>query len=324
LRTIALLLVITITLAGCGNEKGIPAQGEQPAESTALIQTEQVPEARNITAGVCDDPVKTEAATAIAEGVLSRFPPGLQEIAGIDSIYICEGLTSLDMPVPAASIHINEKTSVYVDASAPRRIDVSLTHELFHAIEFKKPLDEEVWAQIYPYESYPFDTASPGEIIRYVPNMIPAFEPGFVSDYARFSGMEDRAELFSVLYSGRGLSAKERTALLSDPFLMEKITFLKDYLDTVGLTAADMKDNLFSEKTSCFCKAYTLTNPELARTGPSEAYPGAGLRAGQLLADSGFDKDGIKMLYNTSDRTRVYAPAAALELIEDETVKIEL
>jgi len=323
LRKIVLLLVITIALAGCGNEKGMPVQGEPPAGSTALIQTGELPEARNIAACVCDDPVKAKAATAIAEGVLSRFPPGLQEIAGIDGIYICEGLTSLVIPVPAASVQKNGKTTVYVDASAPRRIDVSLTHELFHAIEFKNPLDEEAWAQINPYESYPFDTASPGEIIRYVPNMTPAFEPGFVSDYARFSGMEDRAEIFSALYSGRALSAKERTAMLSDPFLMKKITFLKDYLDTVGLTAADMKDNLFSEKTSYLCRAYTLRKPELARTGPSEAYPGAGMRAGQLLADSGFEKDGIKMLYNTSDRTRVYAPAAALELIEDETVKIE-
>jgi len=255
---------------------------------------------------------------------LSRFQTGLLTSAGIEAIYICEGLTSFDIPVPAASIRSEGKTYIYVDASAPRRIDVSFTHELFHAFEFKHPVNEGAWAQINPYESYPFDTAEPGEIIPYTPNMTPAFEPGFVSDYARFSGMEDRAELFSVLYSGRNLSAKERTAMLCDLFLMEKIEFIKDYMKSTGLVTEDMDDNLFKE-TYYSCRAYSLVNPEFAYEGPGKPYPAANLKAGQLLADSGFEKDGFKMLYDCAGGyKRVYAPPSAIEPLDDERVTIIL
>ncbi|MCL1896436.1 MAG: hypothetical protein FWG03_07820, partial [Clostridiales bacterium] len=60
-----------------------------------------------------------------------------------------------------------------------------------------------------------------------------------------------------------------------------------------------------------------------ARTGPGEAYPAANLIAGQLLADSGMEKDGLKMLYD-EDFRRVYAPGPALGPIEGETVEIVL
>ena len=335
---IVLLVIFAIAISGCGqasdgtpqsgqsHEEGEPAATEQIYEDDELIKTGPPAKALNITADPCDDPVKTENAIATINGVLSRFPAELPGIACIEGIYVCEGLTSIGIPVPAASVRTDGGTIVYVDASAPRRIDASFTHELFHAIELSNLLDEEAWARINPYETYLIDTASPGEIVRYVPNMTPAFEPGFASDYARFSPMEDRAELFTLLYSSRGLSPKERAALLSDPFLAEKIAFLKDYLNAAGLAPECMGDNLSSaENASCFLSAYTLSKPELARMGPGEAYPPANTKAGQLLADSGFEKDGIKMLYDYADGySRVYAPASALTPIEGETVIIEL
>ena len=316
-----------------GEAQGGGAQGYGAGDGTAAaggipVLTERIPEARNIEARACGDPAKTGAAMAILDTAVSRFPQGLQARAGIEAIFICEGLTSFGIPVPAASARIEGKTCVYVDASAPRRIDVSFTHELFHAIEFERPVDADAWAQINPLETYPFDTAQPGEVFRYNPNMIPAFEPGFVSDYARFSGMEDRAELFAALYSGRALSASERTAMLSDAFLTEKIAFLKEYLDKAGLATKGLRDNLYPgepDETRCFCRAFALLKPELARTGPDEAYPRAGLEAGQLLADSGFEKDGLRMLYDcTGGLSRVYAPPSALEPLDGETFEIVL
>ena len=291
-RIIVFLTVLMISLSGCGTAEKTPLQRSQYIE-----------------ANVCEAP---RMAKAITEEVLARFDPDLQKIAGIEEIYICEDLKCRGVPVPAAAAIIDGKTVIYVDARAPLKIDVSFTHELFHAIEFNNPVDEEAWANINPFESYPFDTASPDEVVRYTPNMTPAFEPGFVSDYARFSGMEDRAELFTALYSGRELRPKERAALMSDPFLMKKIAFLKGYLKDAGL-GGDMKDNLFVE-TNFTCNLYKLTQPELARTGPNENYPAANLEAGHTLADSGFEKDGIKMLFDCdSGFRRVYAPPEALE-----------
>jgi len=325
-----------------------PAPDQASDRDRLRVLTGPIPEARNIEAAPCADPAKAEAAKDIIGECVSRFPPGFPERAGIDAVYLCEGLKSIGVPSPAASARIDGRTAVFVDAGSPRRIDVSFTHELFHAVEFKYPVDEEEWARINPYETYLRDEASPGDIVRYVPNMTPAFEPGFVSDYARFSGMEDRAELFSALYSGRKPGARERTAMLSDPFLMEKISFLKNHLDKAGLDTKGMRDNLFpgesggseefgkagesggseefgesgeSGETRCFCRAFTLTDPGLARKGPSDAYPGANLKAGELLADSGFEKNGIKMLYD-SGFARVYAPLSALEPLDGETVEI--
>jgi len=294
-----LMIVLVAVLSGCSAEDKTP-----------------LPKAQYIEANVCVTP---RAATAITEGVMERFQPGLKEIAGIEEIKICEDLTFRGIPVPAAAINSDGKTVIYVDARAPLKIDVSFTHELFHAIEFQYPVDEDAWAQINPYESYMSDTASPGEIVRYTPNMTPAFEPGFVSDYARFSGMEDRAELFTALYSGRELRPKERAALMSDTYLLKKITFLKGYLENAGLVCG-LEDNLFLE-TNFTCSLYKLTRPELVRTGPTEAYPPAKLIAGQVLADSGFEKDGIKMLYDCeSGFRRVYAPPSALEPLESTTL----
>lgn len=352
-----MLLAAAIALAGCGaagnarfqadgppaqaegaqiQADGAPARTADAAPGALDMETGAIPGVRGIEAQACEDPAMAEAAMAIIDGVVSRFPPGLSECAGIDAVYICEGLTSHGVPVPAASARIEGRTCVYVDAGAPRRIDVSFTHELFHAIEFGHPVDEGAWARINPYESYLRDTAQPGETVRYSPNTAPAFEPGFVSDYARFSAAEDRAELFSALYSGRGLSVKERAAMRSDPFLMEKIAFLKGYLDIAGLDTGGMRDNLFSVETRCFCNAYTLAKPGLAMTGPTGAYPAANLEAGQLLAGSGIEKDGVRMLYcagngNDGDRmlfgaglSRVYAPQEALEPAEGVTIEIAL
>ena len=310
------------TPAQAGTEAG--SSGDTPAQAESIpIRTGPVPEARDIVARACEGPAKAEAARAIMDSAISRFPPALPHCAGIEAVYICEGLASRGVPVPAASTRIEGKAFIFVDAGAPRRIDVSFTHELFHALEFKNPVDDEAWARINPYESYLRDTASPGETVRYAPNMAPAFEPGFVSDYARFSAAEDRAEIFSMLYSGRALGAKERTAMLSDPFLLEKIAFIKKHLDVAGLGTEDMEDNLFSAETRYFCRAFELADPGLARTGPGEAYPPAGLEAGQLLADSGMEKDGLKMLYDTGF-SRVYAPLSALAPIEGETLEIAL
>jgi len=330
---LALIVISAIALAGCTaaadntaarTEQASEAQGYGAAGDIPIL-TERIPEARNVEARACADPAKTETAAAILDGTISGFPPGLPACAGIGAIFICEGLTSFGIPVPAASARIDGKTCVYVDASEPRRIDVSFTHELFHAIEFEHPVDADAWARINPLETYPFDTASPGEVFRYNPNMIPAFEPGFVSDYARFSGMEDRAELFSALYSGRALSASERTAILSDAFLMEKIEFLKGFLDAAGLDTEGMSDNLYLEETRFFCRAFALRKPELAHAGPGEGYPLAGLEAGHTLAYSGFEKDGLKMLYDCSDGlSRVYAPPSALEPLDGETFEIVL
>jgi len=293
----ALLLAAAVVLAACGSAKSIP------------VRTGPVPDARNIEASACADPT---TAIEIIDTVLSRFQAELSAYTDIEAVYICEDLFSIGVKVPAASTRVNGKTVIYVDAGASRKVGVSFTHELFHALEFSNPVDEDAWARINPYETYPFETASPGEIIRYNPNMIPAFEPGFVTDYARFSAMEDRAELFTILYSDRELSAKERAALLSDPFLMEKVAFLKEYLSAIGF---DIDDNLLSVETNYSCRSYKLLDPELVLTGPSGVYPKANVKAGQLLADSGFESDGIKMLYD-EDLQRVYAPLSALEPLD--------
>jgi len=300
-----------IALPGCAAGKDIP------------ILSERVPEARNIEANISSDVSNTEAATNIINMIKERFSPEFLHSAGIDAIYLCEELYCKGIPVPAAAIRTEGKTYVYVDVSAVRRIDVSLTHELFHALELVHPIDEEAWAGINPYETYPYDTAEPGETIRYTPNISPAFEPGFVSDYARFSAMEDRAELFTALYSGRELSVKERAAMRSDPFLSEKIRFLKDYLGKAGLATDEMNDNLFIE-TRYTCGLYRLVEPELVQIGPGGSYPNAIIKAGQPLADSGFEKDGMRILFDCENGfSRVYAPSSAIEPIEGETVIVE-
>ena len=318
---IAILFAISLLpiFTGCG-------AGGQPGASESVkgfsVVAESIPTMRNVEARDCGDPAKIEAAIGILEELASRFPAELPKRAGDPAIYICEGLTGFGVPTPAITMRDGGKTFIYVDAGAARKIDAAFTHELFHALEFNAPVDEDAWAQINPYERYLRDLASPGDIVRYEPNKTPAFEPGFASDYARFSGMEDRAELFAVLYSGRGLIAKERAAMLCDPYLMEKIAYLKNYLEESGLPMGNMKDNIFGVDTRYSCQAFVLTRPELASTGPSEAYPNAKLKAGQTLADSGYEKGGIKMLYD-EDRRRVYAPPVALELLDGETVEIE-
>jgi len=289
-------------LAGCAPGKGIEVRAGQP------------PEARNIGASACEDETKTGEAMMLIQYALERLPQDFLDKADIEAIYVCEELTSFGIPAPAAAIRTGGKTTIYVEYGTYRKIDVSFTHELFRAFELKNPVDEEAWAAINPYESYPFDTYEPGEIYNYTPNMTPAFEPGFVSDYARFSAMEDRAELFTALFSGREIDPRERTAMLCDPFLMEKAAFLKGYLGF----PKDTKDNLFIE-TEYSCRVYTLLDPGHARIGPSEAYPSANLKAGQLLAYSGFEKDGIKMLYDP-DFIKVYVPSPALEPLEKTTL----
>jgi hypothetical protein len=305
-----IVLIIPIVFSGCYTER--------KSEATGAIITEQIPVAKSIEANDCTDPAKTEAAASAIEGTLKRFPDGFTGLAGIEAIYICEGLTNIGVPSPAATARIEGKTCIYIDAASAVRTDYSFTHELFHAIELRFPVDEEEWGKINPYEPYLKDLAKPGDVVPYIPNKIPAFEPGFATDYARFSAAEDRAELFAVMYSGSGLNAKERTAMLCDPFLMEKAEYMKGYLK--GYLKDCMEDNLLSIETNYTCRTvYSLTNPGLALTGPSEKYPPANLKAGARLAYSGFEKDGIKMLYDENFR-RVYAPPEALELLEDETV----
>jgi len=287
-------------LAGCVPGKEIFARAEK------------LPEAPNIEARACADETKTGDVMMTIQNALARFPQDFSEAADIDAIYVCDELKSFGIPVPAAAIRMEGKTSIYVAVGSHRKIDVSFTHELFHALELKNPVDEEAWASINPYESYPFDTYAPGEVFNYTPNMTPAFEPGFVSDYARFSPMEDRAELFTALYSGRMIYPRERTAMLCDPFLMEKAAFLKDYLGFPD----GVRDNLFIE-TEYTCRLYSLSDPASVRIGPSEDYPSCNLKAGQLLADSGFEKDDIKMLYDVSDGyKRIYAKVSAVEPLD--------
>ena len=264
------------------------------------------------------DPVKAEAAAAAIEEALSRFPADLPRIAGVEKVYVCENLTSLGVPSPAAAIQEGSNAFIYVDALTARRTGVSFTHELFHALEFRFPVDDETWAGINPLEPYLKDLASPGDVVPYTPNMIPAFEPGFATDYSRFSAAEDRAELFTLLYSGKELTAKERTALLNDSILLEKIEFLKTYLGECGVSPEGMKDSLLDVDTIYTCRVYRLIDPGRARTGPGEAYPGAMLKAGDLLADSGFERDGVKMLYDENFR-RVYAPSETLESADGES-----
>jgi len=298
-RVLLFFIIIAVALSGC-----------------AAAEEDPLPKPQDIEASDCDDP---GPAAAIIDEVLARFQPDLKEIAGIEEIIFCKDLKFRDVPVPAAAAQKEGRTAIYIDVRAPLKIDVSFTHELFHAIEFHNPLDAEAWAKINPYENYPFDTSVRGDIFYYKPNMTPAFEPGFVSDYARFSGKEDRAELFTILYSDREIRPKERAALLSDRFLGEKIEFLKTYLENAGFERGT-KDNLFVE-TNYVCGVYKLVKPELARTGPSESYPSANLKAGQVLADSGFERDGIKMLFDCdAGFSRIYAPLSALEYLDTTTL----
>ena len=303
-KAIVFLLIMTAAFAGC-------------SAGGLSIETENIPAAYNIEAYDCTNPVMAETAVSSIEETLSRFPADFSELAGIKKIYVCEGLKSIGIPSPAAAIHAEGKTNIYLDASA-RMLDRPLTHELFHALEYSFPVDEEAWAGINPDEKYLMDLASPGEVVHYVPNQVPAFEPGFITDYARFSAMEDRAELFTVLYSGSELTPKERTAILSDRLILRKIEFMKEYLDVCGVNPESMEDNLLDTGTSYTCRVYILKEPALAFAGPGHDYPGAALKAGDQLADSGFEKNGLKMLY-TESFSRVYVPAEALELIEGET-----
>ena len=291
---IILSLMIVFALTCCG----------------APAVNEKVPGANNIEARACTDETITGSVMLLIHDVMMRFPQSFLDTADIEAIYICEELKSFGIPVPAAAIRTEGKTAIYVEAGSYRKTDASFTHELFHAYELSKPVDEEAWAAINPYETYPFDTYAPGDVFIYTPSVAPAFEPGFASDYARFSAMEDRAELFTALYSGKFIFPRERTAMLCDPFLMKKVAILKDYL---GFTD-DIRDNLFIE-TEHTSRTYVLLDPTHARTGPSEAYPSANLKAGQLLADSGFEKDGIKMLYGPG-YIKVYVPFEALEPLE--------
>ena len=298
MRIMIVLLIVSAMLAGCAPGEGAEARTEKPP----------------IEARACEDETKTGAVMMTIQSVLERLPQGFLDAADVETIFICEELTCFGIPAPAAAIRTDGKTTIYVEYGTYRKVDVSFTHELFHAFELKNPVDEEAWAAINPYDNYPFDTYGPGDVYHYTPNMTPAFEPGFASDYARFSAMEDRAELFTALFSGRTIHSRERTAMLCDPFLMEKTSFLIDYMGFSG----GLRDNLFID-TEFSCRVYALLDPESARIGPSEAYPSASLKAGQLLAYSGFEKDGIKMLYDPDFR-KVYVPSPALEPLEKSTL----
>jgi hypothetical protein len=304
-KAIVFFLVAAAALAGCSS-------------GGFSVKTENIPPAYNIEAYDCTNSVMAGSAVSSIEETLSRLPAEFPKLASIENIYVCEGLKSLGVPSPAAAIHADEKTNIYLNADA-KRIDQSLTHELFHALEYSFPVDEEAWAGIDPDIEYLKDQASPAEVVRYTPNMIPAFEPGFATDYARFSAMEDRAELFTVLYSVSELTPKERAALLSDRILLRKIEFLKEYLAGCGISPEVMKDNLLGVDTFYTCSVYKLNEPDLAFEGPGDSYPSADLKSGDQLADSGFEKNGFKMLY-TEYFSRVYVPAYALELIEGETI----
>jgi hypothetical protein len=79
-----------------------------------------------------------------------------------------------------------------------------------------------------------------------------------------------------------------------------------------------MINNLTDVDTFYTLNVYKLTDPGLALAGPGGAYPSGNLKAGDKLAYSGFEKNGLKMLY-TENFSRVYVPAEAVELIEGET-----
>lgn len=328
---LCLLLLMVAALSSCLPLSPVEAK-ERAIESRLSLEIESasVPFLEKLTGKPCTDDQQRMHALEALESVFGAYPLTLSRIAKIKHVYICAELTSFVTPVAGVTVNRGDHCDIYMNAAFLHSMDYltrTLHHELFHAIEFAHPFDNEKWRNLNPYEPYLEDTIPKGQVLYYDPLSAPAFEPGFVSEYARVRPREDRAELFAQVMQSRSLPrtraafAAEDAMLQGDSILQKKLDNLCAYLDALF----NCTNNIWDEQAAAFKQpllyAQSLYIPKdgaQLRSGPSNSYPllpaeGILLYVGKSRAEKG---DRLLILLGENGQ-RVYAREKELTPLQD-------
>lgn len=119
----------------------------------------------------------------------------------------------------------------------------SVHHELFHLVDWTlKTYNSPEWLALNA-PGFVYEEVSAGNMP--VESYDPKGSPGFVSGYARFNAVEDKAETFTFLVAP-GKYEELKKLLPSDPVLSKKVKFIKD----LALKHAPEMNDAFYDKSA--------------------------------------------------------------------------
>ncbi len=172
------------------------------------------------------------------ESVFSVYPRDFAKTIKLKKVYLVKELTSGKYSADGLSIASMfgpklRESVMYLNVPSGNGAVYTLHHELMHVMEYALPSDRKAWIKIVGSDddNVYWENAS-GDLSGY------ANRAGFVTNYAGYSVMEDRAETYAVLMAAPyGEKALKR--LREDKVVQAKAKYVVDYckMNFAGETA---------------------------------------------------------------------------------------
>lgn len=277
-----------------------------------------------------------QEALTIMKNVLALYPSDLNDFLQISSINLVGELTST-----ANSVALDGKTQRVTNATYPSGYATQLFlnypttnetyfiyhHELFHAIEFIFPPNEQKWAKIAPANQYGNNYQKGSDGYYHIER-----KNGFISTYSYQSEYEDRADIYAYLLAPSDTSPIQRALIANDSIIKQKAGFIIGYTDTIFAKHEDSKrlltaleesyDYFFSQKYFAAKEIHRVTKKETVFADYTKDGTSVTLKPNDLLyilEKTNNPKDTYLAL--DKEGHLLYIPDSITELIQKPAIK---